>query len=356
VVLNHDSYTIQLPYTVGADWAGQNIVSNPYPAAIDIKELIFGSETESSVYQYNTGSLKEWQDNLAVQTPGTQPGTYIVSTKQTAGILQIPRRIPSMQGFLVNALSNSSNATLEIPYSAVRMPNVESQRAPRSVAAETTVATQIDLVSAHSSDQLWLISEPTCTRNFDKGWDGYKFIAPASIAQIYASEVDGDYQIDVLNDVNDTYISLQAGVDTNFKLVFTHQNLGLKYNQLFLLDLLTNQTTDITLSGAEVSFIAQPTPSQTKRFKILTSRASATIDDAYNNADLKVFCSKGKIVIQNMSSDGGSVDIYNVSGVQLSTKQFGAYERVELLDVITGVYLVKAKTQNCDTKQKVIVP
>jgi hypothetical protein len=78
--LNNQDVNRRLQYTQGANWAGQNILSNPYVCAIDISQISFGSQTESAVYLYNTGSLAEWQSNGGSSSPGSNPGTYIVST------------------------------------------------------------------------------------------------------------------------------------------------------------------------------------------------------------------------------------------------------------------------------------
>jgi hypothetical protein len=126
--LYNENISRTLSYTPSADYPGQHILGNPYTAAIDITQIQFGDSTEASVYQYNTGSFADWQNSSGGAVSGNSPGQYIVSTKNTAGDLGIPRQIPSMQGFLIKAMKQSSLATFNIPYSSTAMKNTDRQR------------------------------------------------------------------------------------------------------------------------------------------------------------------------------------------------------------------------------------
>ncbi|MFZ4726358.1 MAG: beta strand repeat-containing protein, partial [Paludibacter sp.] len=84
-LVNSDYSSGQLPYTSSALYPGQNILANPYTAAIDIRQLSFGAQTEWTVYLYNTGSYSEWLSSGGESTPGTSPGQYTAIPKNTAG-------------------------------------------------------------------------------------------------------------------------------------------------------------------------------------------------------------------------------------------------------------------------------
>lgn len=341
-----------LNYTAGANWAGQNILSNPYTAAIDISQLTFGSQTEPSIYLYNTGSLEEWSTNGGASTPGSNPGTYIVSTPSTAGELGIPDQIPSMQGFLINAYSNSNEANITFHYNTTMTANTSRQRVKSSVSSSTKIATLIDVIGTKNSDRLWIFSEPTCTRSFDSGWDGKKYLS--STTQIFAMEDDGDYQIDAISDINETYIGFQPGADSNFKLVFTHQNLDLKYSRLYLVDLAENRMVDITASGTEYNFTATPSTSAEKRFKIITQTTSDFSPEA--NDQIKVFNSNKNIFVRNSTGKKGKIVLYNMAGVAVREYNVSADELNTIAaDLESGVYVSKTTIESHEVMMPMIL-
>ena len=344
--LNIGDRSHSLAYTSGADWAGQNIVANPFAAAIEISELNFGS-AEQAIFLYNTGSLAEWTSNSGGSNPGSNPGTYAVSSGAFAGIFGTPSRIPSMQGFLVKT---SGPTTLGIPYSAVRSNN-KPQRAPKASASEI-VSTMIDVVGINSSDRMWIFTYPACTRKFDNGFDGRKMLGSALNTQLFAMEEDDDYQINAIKDINNTYLGFQAGNEKSLKLIFTHLNLSSTYAQLYLVDLEANVMTDITASGTEYTFTAVSTPTPVKRFKILTS----TTDVTSPNVNLKVFTSKGKVLVQNSSDKTGNIAVYTMAGIAVRNVSLTANGLTTVSDLQPGVYIAKINADSERITERLIIP
>ena len=84
--------------------------------------------------------------------------------------------------------------------------------------------------------------------------------------QIYAVEEDGNYQINAVNDFNNTSIAFQAGQDTEYKMTFTNENIDKKYAKLYLYDTEANKVVDITENGSVYEFTAQSTPKPVLRF------------------------------------------------------------------------------------------
>ena len=333
--LNTMTVNKTLAYTTGADYAGQNIISNPFTFSLDIRALEFGSQTEAAVYMYNTGSYEEWTAGIGNNT-GSDPGTYIVSTPSTAGQLGVPGDIPSMQGFLVNALSNSPDATFQIPYNSFS--NIVPMRTKASTSL--SVATRINIVGNKNSDCMWIFENPSCSTAFDNGWDGKKVLA--STTQLFAMEADQNYQIDAVKDINETYLGFQSGTDTDFKISFTHQNVDSKYAGLYLVDMVDNKIIDITASGTEYAFTAIPSTTPVKRFKII-STTTATIAPNAASA-LKVFSSQGSVFVQNNSDKAGTITLYTMSGLAVRSVAFSGNGLSTLSNITQGAYIVKAKT------------
>jgi uncharacterized repeat protein (TIGR02543 family) len=222
--LTNNDFVRTLNYTTNGVFAGQHLFANPYTTAIDISQIGFGANTEQAVYLYNTGTYNQWSntENINYDDTTTVAGQYTVSTPSAIGELGVPSQIPSMQGFLVKT-QNGLPGSINIPYLTSAKINSELQRAHGnkvSTPASDKVVTRIDLKGSHYADCLWIFSDSACTRKFDNGWDGYKMKGSPSNLQLYATEADGDYQIDAVKDINETYLSFQAGQDTVFKLTF----------------------------------------------------------------------------------------------------------------------------------------
>jgi hypothetical protein len=212
-LVNKNFDSEELSFTGNSIYKGQHLFANPYTAAVDITKLVFGDHMDKTVYLYNTGSYSDWQTiGGGGKTRGDSPGQYRSIPINLAGQTSIPRQIPSMQAFLVRAHDNSIHSKFSIPYSSAIAKNNEMQRAPES----KKVLTLIDVIGTRFSDCLWLFTDSTCTHSFDNGWDGIKFIGSPLAPQLFAMEADGNYQINTVNDVNNTELGFQAGEDTQY--------------------------------------------------------------------------------------------------------------------------------------------
>lgn len=352
--LNHsDVISYPLGYTTGADWKGCNIIANPFVAALPISSITM-TNTDGNVYLYNAGSRDEWTSNGGSSTDGTNPGQYTASNGTFAGTLGTPAEIPSMQGFLV--IATSAGATISMPNSSVAG-NTTAQRT-KALNQTNIVGSRIDVIGTTSnySDKMWLFTSTQCTHNFDLGYDGYKMLGSALVPQIYAAEPDGDYQIDAVNNVNNTILKFQPGSETSFKLVFTHQNINTQYSAIYLVDLLENKTIDVTADGSEYSFTSSPSTVPAARFKIIATPLTVTgIDSKETNPCLNVFSSGKQLFINNPTSERGSASIYNLAGVKIRELILEPNRISSGSDLPAGIYIVNANTQNQKVTQRLVI-
>ena len=58
--LENSDYSVTEPYTATASFPGETLIGNSYTAAIDIKQIVFGSQMLATVYLYNTGTYNDW--------------------------------------------------------------------------------------------------------------------------------------------------------------------------------------------------------------------------------------------------------------------------------------------------------
>ncbi|MEI7501953.1 MAG: T9SS type A sorting domain-containing protein [Paludibacter sp.] len=352
---NRDFSSGQLAYTSSALYPGQHIFANPYTAAIDITKLSFGTQTEATVYFYNTGTFGQWID-IASGIWGNNPGQYLSVPKNLAGFLPgLPSQIPSMQAILIKAMSNSSLATYGISYSSVITANTEQQRIKQLTdsISNDKVYTLIDVKGIDTADRIWLFSQPNCSHKFDNGWDGEKLSGSAFCSQLFAMEKDGNYQVDAVDDMNNTDLGFQAGQDNEYKLTFTHINTLKQYAGILLLDMVENKTIDITPSGSTYTFNANSTTAPVKRFKIITLNSQESISG--NTSQITIFYAAKTAFIKNLSNQDGQWILYDISGHVVSTSSFAANAITTLTETKSGVYILKAITSKEVVTQKIII-
>ncbi|MDP4240044.1 MAG: T9SS type A sorting domain-containing protein [Bacteroidota bacterium] len=363
-LVNSDFNSGTLSFTPNAVFPGQHIFANPYTAAIDISKLSFGSTDsqviENTVYLYSTGSFSDWTSTSGVPVSyGSSPsfGQYTSIPVSLAGHLGLPGQIPSMQGILIRVNSSVPAANFSISYNAVAIKDTVQQRVSTIKTGSTSedkVGTSILVTGSRYSDQMWLFSESGCTHNFDNGWDGAKIIGSSLTPQIFAIEQDGNYQVDAVNDINDTQLGFQAGEDVAYTLTFTHQNIKNNYAGMYLVDLVENKTVDITESGSTYSFVTESTPAPVKRFIIATRNYEKNAPD--ENTQLKVFSSGNKVFVQNLSNLNGELVIYDMMGRYLKKANFGPSGVTAISAGTTpGAYVVNASTANERVSKRIFI-
>ncbi|HEY6914000.1 MAG TPA: T9SS type A sorting domain-containing protein, partial [Paludibacter sp.] len=349
--LVNSDYTKTLPYTPGSTFIGQSVLSNPYTAAIDIAQLNFGNGTDATVYIYNTGSIGDWSKS----SDENSAGQYLAIPKGVAALRMegFQWKIPSMQGFLVKTTSTS---TLGIPYSAVISKNTDRQKVRSSSSSSSNVYTKIDVAGTRYSDKMWIITNPTCSHGFDNGWDGTKFLGSSLAPQIWAMETAGDYQVNGVDNINNTSLAFKSGENTTYTLTFTHESSTSAYPSLYLVDLLDNHITDITASGSQYTFNSNQTSTPTTaRFKIVTNFGITTEEGQLSNS-LNVFNSMNTIYVNNNSSLKGEVIICDITGRYIQKYPFNPNGLTTIAtDLTTGVYLMRATTSENENIQKVII-
>jgi len=350
-LVNSNLTSYLLPYTSGAYFAGQSLLANPYTAAIDINQLVFGANTQQTVYLYNTGSYGEWYGNAG--SSGNSNGQYLAIPKNATPVGSLPNDIPSMSGFMVNATAVGGSITIN--YSSV-INNVNPQRAPSASKSSSSDKTYIEIAlnGEHTSDRMWLIDQPGTTHGFDNGWDGYKYSGALGTPMLFAMEDSGNYQVSTSDDLNNTYLGFQAGVDLEDTLTFKHENIELKYDGLYLVDLVENKVVDISKSGTQYSFKAESTVSPVKRFKIVTEPYVKGAAD--QTTQLKVFNDNETVFVDNPGNEKGELYFYDIMGRYLKKEVFGA-NSISSFSVFSksGAYVVRAITSSEKVSKRIIV-
>ncbi|MFM2290549.1 MAG: hypothetical protein RIS29_362, partial [Bacteroidota bacterium] len=340
--LVHGNFSKSLSYTSAAAFPGQNIISNPFVAAVPIRSIEFSGSVEQSVYIYNSGTYNDWLSNTGTSNSGTKKGMHISASKNAAGSNGIPSQVPSMQGFLVKA--TGSGASVSIPYS-VLVPDSSLQRVKQNDNGFGNVSLRVNVTGETTEDDLWIFTSAGCTNKFDNGWDTRKMLNTGTNSQLYAQEVDDNYQIDAVSDMNGINMCFRPGNDDEYTFTFTSENINQVYSGIYLVDQLENKTIDISESGTKYKFVALK-DSKPNRFKIVTNKY---FDSSANQAKaIKVFNTHDEIVLQNESKEAGTYYLTNASGNIVQTINFAAMEvkTISTKGLATGMYIVCAATNS----------
>lgn len=360
--LVNESKTIQLTYTEGGNYPGQNLLANPYTAALSIADIQFGEATEATIYLYNTGSYSDWTLGGS-GAAGTSPGQYVAIPQNIAALSTPPdiiREIPSMQAFLLKKLQQDSNDLdsfyVKLNYATMTGDNTTAQRVKKDKAEEPNPFTSIEVKGARYADKMWLFTVEGCTRGFDNGWDGPKMWGATAAPQIYAIEEDGNYQINSVDDIDESYLGFRPGEDSEYSMTFTHEHLSGKSKQgIYLVDLLTGEITDISASESVVHFNAEPKSPATKRFKIVTGRNPRVIEKK-QAPKVEILNISGKLFIDNKSGLEGKVVIHNLNGLPVYSDTFKGMGRTPINTKLKqGVYMVTASTTQETITQSVVL-
>ena len=340
-----------LPYTTGAFYPGEHLLANPYTAAINVNKMNFGTNVEAAVYLYNTGSYGQWSTATDF---GNDPGQYQSIPKIPAGNNGLPQEVPSMSSMLIKVYPNNTGVSFN--YSDVIKKNESIQRVKSIDAISNTdlISTRIDLTGQHYSDRMWIFTEPSCTRNFDNGWDGRKMLGSSLAPQIFAIEPDGDYQVNSVSDMHNTDLAFQAGDEVEYTLKFTHENIQRQYAGVYLVDLVENKTVDVTQSGSTYTFATAQSDAPAKRFKILTRSYEKGAPD--KETQVKIFTAPGRVFVHNLSTFKGECTLYDIAGRAIKIAPFEANAVTEVLNNLTpGAYVVNTITNGEKVSKRVIV-
>ncbi len=343
-LVNSNYNSGQFVKTVDALYPGQHLFANPYTAAMDIKLIEFGSGVEATAYLYSTGTFLSWRNirNLGLQGDGAAPGQYLSVPKNQAGEFGISRQVPSMGTLMVRVPSAAASTPLSyvnFNYNNITMGNFELQRAKASSVTDRQTTTTIEIEGENGADKIWLMSHESYSRGFDNGYDGKKMTGNALSPQFYAVENDGKYQINSVDDINNTTFSFQAGQDKEYKMTIKHdESAQAKYNKIYLHDLVENKIIDISANGTIYNFTATSTSKPVVRFKILSQ---STNEELAKKSNTKVYYYDNKLFVQNFSDAAGKVYVYDISGRTIGIKSISANENIQIAAPKQNTYLVK---------------
>ena len=237
-----------------------------------------------------------------------------------------------MQGFMIKAISDGAPVTsFRFRYETVYKGSLTGINEPMRVRASENVQSEngimplikMDILGVNSSDRVYLITVDGASKAYDPGWDGVKSLS-SNVVQLFANDANGrKLQVNTDSDLNDTYIGLVSGGESTYTLRFTFNDemYGL-YNSLYIQDLLTGTTNEIT-NGMEMS-VSATAGTVNQRFKLSASRISTSVYSDNISEALKLAFNQSDIIISNSTNENVQVTVYNLVGQPVFTKDIAA--------------------------------
>lgn len=357
--------TVNFTYSgTAASFSGNYILANAYAAPIFINNLSLADFTnlEATVYLYNSGSRGDWIANGSGSLlGGTMPGQYISVPINVAGTLNF-YQIPSMSAFLVRLKTGYTNGdpiSFRFRYETVKRGALTAANEPMRVKTKVGNSNSndllplltIDMVGANSTDRVYLIEKEGTTPEFDDGWDGRKYLT-SQTAQIFAANNGKRYQVNTSSGFKDTYLGFRSGGENEYKLIFSKKNIAAGRN-LIAEDLATGISKPIE-EGTEFTF--QPSVSSLEtRFRIREDYNTPTdYQSEKSTTDLTIYYHNNQIILDNQTSQSGTIFIYNAVGEKLTEESFGIGRKIITTELSNGIYIVKAKIAEKETIKKII--
>jgi molybdopterin-binding protein len=306
----------------------------------------FRGNFEKTFYLFNSGSWDDWQNNGGSNnngfTAGGERGQYFAITPLSVKLLDSNIEqtvIPSMQGVYV--IANKNGASIKLDYNKhvfkADAANMNyHMRAPK-VEDKDFMRVRMQVGSQNSgADRMYVIQYKEGTRGFDNGYDARNILADG-LANIYTSEQDGQMEISVSDNIDDTYIGFSAGNDSEYTLRFTSV-----VGELYLKDLET-ETVWAVMDGEEYTFYATPNTKNDRRFLLLDHKPeqSGGVSTGVENVhSTKAWIADNVVYVTNAPINTELV-VYTMSGtVVTSFVTTTTYATIDL-NMPTGVYMLR---------------
>ncbi len=226
------------------------------------------------------------------------------------------------------------------------------QDIPMAKAARMMTSSRIEVTGATTSDCMWLMTNPTCSSEYNNGWDGTKILGPLCNLQIYSKENDGNiYQVNTTNDINGMQIWMRTAADSVYTIKFTNEYLSLSYSNLYLFDIENKTITDVTATGSTYTFIAKSNAVDKCRFVVFTSMTSyyVAVSLATNvssiNSDIKVYATENSMIVSNQSDKKLDIQLISMSGQLVGSYSAGEQETKTINTALpAGLYIARVMT------------
>ena len=291
-----DDITVDLQYTDGAEFAGWNLVGNPFT---------FDAYVNMSYYSLD-------DDGTAIATEPSQA------------------QVPPCTGIMVHVTEEDQSITFS---------KDASFDAPNNGSLQMTVGQQtMDRGSVSTVDNAIV--------SFNEGNELQKFYFGQSNANIYIPQGNKEYAIACAEGQGEMPVNFRANADGQYTLTVNPEGIEMGY--LHLIDNMTGANIDL-LSTPAYTFNAKTTDYES-RFRLVFSANNANTDAA--SEDTFAFFSNGNLVVNNEGE--ATLQVIDVMGRVLSNQTISGTAELNL-NQQTGVYVLRLVNGNDVKTQKIVV-
>lgn len=294
---SNEDVTITLAYTEGNQFAGWNLVGNPFACNAYVKDA---TDNIAAYYRMNSAGNGFTAATGAIKTA---EGIFVKATAAGQSF-KFSRTEP--------AVTSPGNGNLNI--------NLAQTVTSRGEAGDTDNAIV----------------------RFDGGGTLEKFSFRDNTAKVYIPQDHKDYA--VVNAENEGVLPLnfKAAENGNYTLSFTAEDVEFSY--LHLID---------NLTGTEVDLLATPSYNFDARYTDYASRFKLVFAKADNNgSDNFAFISNGEIILSGVTGDS-HVQLFDITGRMLSHTNGTSHFSTE--NLAAGVYVLRLINGNDVKTQRIVV-
>ncbi|MCH2024014.1 MAG: SprB repeat-containing protein, partial [Saprospiraceae bacterium] len=314
---------ISIPLSNSGNGGGWNIVSNPYPAPIDLYELWGLNSNPAVYYRYNGSSYNSFIAPVGISNP---PG--------------LTKYVPLMQGFWVNAGG----------FTSITFNNNDRVTDPAQAVDDFTKSTMpiFRLAMQHQSERVssvvYFYNE--ATDDVDENYDALYLDGDNSF-QFATKTGNTNMSINGLSELDGSIVTIPLHTEVtaidNYTLSLTELSNFSAGTKVMLQDLLLAVSHDLT--KGDYSYIGNPVEGN-DRFIITVLSAVVSTDKVEDVATFEAYrCYDNLcILLPKLLEDNASINIYNALGQNVYTstleegKQFWSIDKINLSG--TSVYFV----------------
>ncbi|MEQ8240181.1 MAG: hypothetical protein RIA69_13265, partial [Cyclobacteriaceae bacterium] len=349
--------SIDLAYDAAdGDNAGFNLVSNPYPAAIDFKTLVTNNTgIDGTIYLWDDGGSatekRTAADYITVNMVGEVGSEVATATGGSGRSGSFNGSIGSAQGFFVKAndVSQTLNFTNDMK---VTGSNADANFFRKAISASDIQSVKLSLTDADGfSNQSLVGFIADASTGFDRLYDAHK-VDGLNGVKFYSLMGDSPLAIQGLPIADETVIPLGFSVEVAGEYTLEIEDIAnlSEGKFIYLEDTQLGKITKLE-KGDEYTFTSGAGVDESRFNLIVTNAMSVLALDDLDNQGLNVLYTRRGLTISNASAkvSQAQVSISDISGALLFKKSIGNLKDKEVIDYefsSNRVYILRVTTES----------